>query len=297
MNRAAILDSSALAPTRTMQFARLRSALLHFGPTLTVLVLLLAAWVVRSSAPYSSGRGMGYALGLVGGLLMLGLLLYPLRKRIRFMHSWGALKYWFRFHMIGGIFGPLLVLFHSTFHVGSVNAAVALLCMLLVVASGVVGRFIYGRIHHGLYGSHASLKELEKALAQEIETLAPSLQRMPALKQEIDRFVALVSLSPVGRTARAAHFLTLGVRRILAERRLRQMLTSYADGKVDRMAPFYSDLNALMRRINTTLQAVQHRAQFATYDRLFALWHVIHMPFLCMLVITAIVHVVAVHAY
>ncbi len=297
MNRSAILDSLALAPLRAMHFGHSRAALLRIGIALTVIALLLASWVVHSRFPYQSGRGVGYALGLVGGLLMLGLLLYPLRKRLRFMHSWGALKYWFRFHMLGGVVGPALVLFHSTFQVGSINAAVALTCMLLVVASGLVGRYIYGKIHHGLYGSHASLMELERALTREIDTLAPTLQRMPELKREIDRFASLVSLSPVSRTARAAHFLCLGLRRIFAARRLRQMLTSYAASGADRIGASHADLSALMIMINTTLLAAQRRAQFSTYDRLFALWHVIHIPFLCMLVITAIVHVVAVHAY
>jgi hypothetical protein len=42
---------------------------------------------------------------------------------------------------------------------------------------------------------------------------------------------------------------------------------------------------------------VRRAAQFATFEKLFSLWHVVHVPFLCMLVITAVIHVVAVHAY
>ena len=34
-----------------------------------------------------------------------------------------------------------------------------------------------------------------------------------------------------------------------------------------------------------------------SYERLFGLWHVFHLPFFYMLVVTAIVHVVAVHMY
>ena len=62
------------------------------------------------------------------------------------------------------------------------------------------------------------------------------------------------------------------------------------------MSPIAS-LNNLLQTIDSALQLVQRRGQLATYERLFSLWHVIHIPFLCMLVITAIVHVVAVHAY
>ena len=296
MNREAIINAPVLAHASPPQIERLRKLLPLAGIALMVLTLVLAAWLVRTGAPYNAGKGAGYALGLAGGLLLLGLLVYPVRKRVRFMHGWGALKYWFQFHMVGGIFGPVLILFHSTFHVGSFNAAVALACMLLVVASGVVGRFIYRKIHHGLYGTQASLKELEQAMAREFEALAPALHRMPLVKQELEHFAALVSLRPAGRFARVAYFLSLGPRRVFAAQRLRRALSEYAPAETKRQAAPDS-LSGLLLTIDSALRAAQRRAQFSGYERLFSLWHVIHVPFLCMLVITALVHVVAVHVY
>ena len=38
-------------------------------------------------------------------------------------------------------------------------------------------------------------------------------------------------------------------------------------------------------------------AQFSTYERVFALWHLLHLPFVYLLLITALFHVFAVHAY
>ena len=296
MNTEVIPNSPMLASASPMQIERLRIFLMRIAITLTIFLLLLAAWVVHSSAPYHSGKGLGYALGLAGGVLLLGLLIYPVRKRVRFMRQWGALKHWFRFHMVGGIFGPLLILFHSTFHVGSFNAGVALGCMLLVVASGVVGRFIYRKIHHGLYGTQASLKDLEQELAQGFEALNPLLQRMPRVKQEVEKFAALVSHRPTALSARAGHFLSLSVKRWFAVRRVRDALTAYAAGP-DHQVAAKASLGTLLETIDNALQAVQRRSQFSTYERLFSLWHVVHVPFLFMLVITAIVHVVAVHAY
>ena len=48
-----------------------------------------------------------------------------------------------------------------------------------------------------------------------------------------------------------------------------------------------SEYMATLRKIN----------QLAFYDRLFSLWHVLHFPLFLMLVISGIVHVVAVHLY
>lgn len=111
---------------------------------------------------------LGYNLGLAGGLMMLTLLLYPLRKRIKFTSKMGALPAWFRWHRVLGILGPLTIIFHSTYHVyipcvhpiGSPNAAVAMFSMLLVSGSGVFGRFFYTKIHHGLYGRLSTVSEL-----------------------------------------------------------------------------------------------------------------------------------------
>jgi hypothetical protein len=45
------------------------------------------------------------------------------------------------------------------------------------------------------------------------------------------------------------------------------------------------------------LQAVVRVAQYTAYERLFSLWHVAHLPFVFLLLLSAVVHVVAVHAY
>ena len=38
-------------------------------------------------------------------------------------------------------------------------------------------------------------------------------------------------------------------------------------------------------------------AQFSFYERLFALWHVFHLPIFLMMVLSAVIHVLAVHMY
>jgi hypothetical protein len=261
-----------------------------------LVMVLLAAWLVRQGGLYTPASDLGYWLGVVGGSLMLVLLIYPLRKRMLSLAVLGPLKHWFRFHLFAGIAGPLIVLFHSTFRVGSFNAAIALGSMLLVVASGLVGRYIYRKIHHGLYGSRATATELQRALAQQMEALQPLLGRLPAVEREIACFSALASYEPAGRWRRAMHFAALGGRRYLAGRRQRRALKRY-DERFGGEAATNDALRGLAATINDTLKAVQRSAQFSTYEKLFSLWHVVHIPFLCLLVITAIVHVVAVHAY
>ena len=52
-----------------------------------------------------------------------------------------------------------------------------------------------------------------------------------------------------------------------------------------------------MRMVDDYLDAVQRAAQLGAYERLLALWHVLHVPLVWMLLASAIAHVVAVHAY
>jgi len=250
-------------------------------------LLLGAAYVIRY-APYTAGDAIGYNLGLVGGILMLLLLPYSLRKRLRILQGSGAMKAWFLFHIWAGLFGPLLVVFHSTFTIGSFNGGVVLGSTFLVTASGTVGRFFYRKIYRGLSGSRASLEEMQAGLAREMAALSLLQQALPAVDAEIARYLALVGTPPAGRWRRAAHFLALGGRRRLAGRRLRRALA--ADGRGEAAG-------GLLAHIDATLLAAQRSAQFTTYERLFARWHVIHIPFLYLLVLTAVVHVVAVHAY
>lgn len=262
----------------------------------TVIALAWGVWTVRRDDLYTPASSLGYWLGVGGGVLMLVLLIYPLRKRYQSLAILGPLKHWFRFHLFAGIAGPVIILFHSTFRVGSFNAGIALASMLLVVASGIVGRFIYRKIHHGLYGSRATTEQLQRALAQQIQALQPVLARLPVVEREISRYSALGAAQPPNRWRRALHFVSLGPKRYLAARRVRHAIDRY-DSALDGSAAANAPLRTLADTIEDMLDAVQRTAQFSTYERLFSLWHVIHIPFLVMLVVTAILHVVAVHAY
>ena len=122
--------------------------------------LLLIGWSTQTERYISPKRGIGYALGIIGGSLMLLLLLYSLRKRWSWLRFLGPTPAWFRGHMVLGILGPLCILYHSNFSTGATNSNVALFCMLTVAGSGLIGRYIYAHIHHGLYGRKLQLGEL-----------------------------------------------------------------------------------------------------------------------------------------
>jgi hypothetical protein len=49
--------------------------------------------------------------------------------------------------------------------------------------------------------------------------------------------------------------------------------------------------------VASRLRAARRVAEFEASERLFAIWHVLHMPLFVVLVIVSVVHVIAVHVY
>jgi hypothetical protein len=233
--------------------------------------------------------------------MMLVLLLYPLRKHIGFMNKLGEIRHWFRLHMLFGIAGPTLILFHSTFTIGSLNAGVAMGCMVLVAGSGVIGRFMYRRIHHGLYGRRASLQEMQAQLGSQEGEVRSKFHFAPRVETRLKAFGDLAHARPDGFLRSTWQFLTISLhaRRVHAQcmRELRKVLGGYAVQRGWDRAKLQRRLTAASEKIRAYLEAARHTAQFSIYERLFSLWHILHVPFVFMLVISGVVHVIAVHMY
>lgn len=262
-----------------------------FLPTMLVIVFWLG-WKVAHGHYYKSGDGLGYNLGLLGGLMMLTLLLYSFRKHIKFMQGLGKLKHWFRIHMILGVLGPTLVLFHTTFRTGSMNATVALYCMLLVAGSGLIGRFIYTRIHKGLYGSRSSLKSVHEELIGSVENMKSELNSFPNIQQWIDKFEFEALEGKRNFVEGILFFLSFDIRRMMLLRRCKVNIQS-----VLASSPEKNSGNDTIKLVNRYLTQIQTVAQFKKFEQIFSAWHILHLPFMYMMVATAIFHVIWVHMY
>jgi hypothetical protein len=270
-----------------------------FGATLTG--ALLIGWLNRDQDYLTPESGLGYWLGIAGASLMLLLLLYPLRKRLRSLRGRGSVAFWFRFHMTLGLVGPALILFHSNFRLGSLNSNVAMIAMLIVATSGLVGRHLYAKIHLGLCGRKAQVRDLladieiiKHALGDELPVGDRIVERLNAFsKQAVEmppRFLrTLCSLPGLGIRARVIRYQLLRDVRstIAAEAKRRGWSRRTREQRIDAIA----ELVALH------LAAVGKVAAFAFYERLFGLWHVLHLPLFFILILAAAIHVVAVHLF
>jgi hypothetical protein len=241
---------------------------------------------VASGGYYMPGDEIGYNIGLIGGLMMLAMFSYPLRKRFALMRRLGEMRYWFSVHMMFGIFGPTLVLFHSTFHVHSVNAGVALTCMLVVAGSGILGRYAYRHMHHGLYGSMQSMHVIREELLGRKDDADSKLVKYPAVIFILHRFQHYALQPDMPFLAKVVRFFSLPLLRQVANLRCKLMIPKFS--REDREARLL---------VLDYLYGVERAAQFRVFERMFSLWHVMHIPLVFMLVATAIWHIVAVHMY
>jgi len=259
------------------------------------------AYLIGRSGKFTPGDDWGYYIGLVGGVMMLLLLLYPLRKHVATFRNWGAVKHWFAVHMVLGIAGPVLVLAHSTFHMRSTNASVALVCMLIVAGSGIVGRFFYTKVHRGLYGEKLNLKDLQDQTGLESAEIESRLHFVPTVEQRLADFQAYAVEPRAGLAAELTRFFVLGVRLHqdyrACRRDLEVALQASAQARGWDKAKYERRLKAACALVHEYLSVSRRVAEFGVYDRLLQLWHVAHVPLVYLLVISGIAHVVAVHMY
>lgn len=271
---------------------------LSFGFATT---LLLFGWLTRDIGFFNAEEGVGYLLGIVSVTCMLVLLLYPLRKRYRVLKFIGPLPKWFKTHMALGVAAPITALYHCGFQLGSLNSRIALFSVLLVAGSGLVGRFIYSKIHHGLYGRKANLKELLKRVKLTNPGSGILGHFMPDLMKRIATFDRDVLVPPKGIMDCMKLPFVLFIRTRLQEIRLmrftRQSLLFQAK-RSTAVAEHRAQLEkSVQQYVRTHLHYVRRVAEFVAYERLFSLWHKVHFPFFVALLVSVILHVSVVHLY
>lgn len=274
----------------TRGYTLLRDNLFSAG----IVLALVYGWSRRDDNYLSAESGAGYMLGILGGSLMLILLLYPLSKRVSILTRLAPIRYWFGTHMLLGILGPVLILFHSNFHLGSMNSNIALFSMLIVAGSGIIGRYIYTRIHRGLYGASLNLADLKnETRGNHIAILRVyTLDDRLASKYETMEAVALQPYA--GIAASFWRMIRLGVTSRLLQWQSTRLVKTTACEDLENTGV---DRKQMVRSIRRHMKTLRKTAGFQLYARLFSLWHILHTPLFFMMIITAVVHVFAVHLY
>jgi thioredoxin reductase/Pyruvate/2-oxoacid:ferredoxin oxidoreductase delta subunit len=183
---------------------RLRRTLFLYGCLGAVIVAYLAyrGWdyyrlppLARLRSPmnkaFKPAGSWGHGIGIVATAFMLSNFLYPVRKRTRAFTGLWDIRDWLNFHVFVGFMSPLVIAFHAAFRSNNVLATSTAGALGVVVATGLVGRFIYGLVPS--VDGHAEELEL---IAGRFERLRSDLEPMLEGARErgrIDRLVQSAS--------------------------------------------------------------------------------------------------------
>jgi hypothetical protein len=263
--------------------------------------VVYAGWAGRHERNITAEDGLGYILGIVGASMMAALLIYPLRKRLRSLRILGSTRHWFMAHMVLGIAGPVLILYHSNFAVSSLNSQVALFCTLLVAGSGIIGRYLYAQIHRGLYGEKTNLRSLVNDMQHSLEQITASSPVLAGFQEQLAAFDKSVLEPPENLFRSTIRPFSFAFSTRWAYLRMSWKLRragAHASASSKSFSAHEKRLVIAARRaLGQHLKQVRKVAHLNFFDRLFSLWHILHLPFFFMLVISAIVHILAVHMY
>jgi hypothetical protein len=226
---------------------------------------------------WKAGGSVGHKLGIVGSSMMVLMLLYSVRKRVGALRRLGPLGRWLDVHIYLGVFGPLLVVLHSTFKVQGL-VALSFWSMIVVASSGVLGRYLYLQIPRTRAGEERALAELEN---EDRELSAQLRTRFRLDEAQLARLEALVALPE--RTGLLGGF----VRLVTDDLRLRSGLRAFA--RSCRSVP----RNVVREFERVVRQKALARRRILLWDRvheLFHYWHVLHKPFALVMYLFMIVH-------
>jgi len=224
---------------------------------------------------------VGRSFGIAGSVLMFGgTLAYVARKRLRVLSNVGSTKAWLEAHIFCGILGPALVTLHTSFRFNGI-VSVAYWSMVIVVASGFVGRYLYVRIPRSIRGHELSRAELE-AKAAELRQRFAAIELPQQMAERIAAFEA--ASVPASEDDTSWLGLLFGeprirLRLIALSRELRQVV---GDRRlVSDQLTLLAERDFLLRRI----------AYLKKTKRLFDLWRVYHKPLAVLMGLIVVVHV------
>lgn len=227
----------------------------------------------------------GHGMGFIGTFMMIiGVAIYSLRKRWSVLAGFGQIKYVLEFHIFLCLLGPALVLYHTAFKFGGI-VAVSFWSMVCVVASGVLGRYIYLLIPKSLSGKDLTAAELQKHLNLVTQTLITEYGVEEKRIQKIDAL-----MQPFRSGERTSFFITLpklmwyDVRRnIKIHREIHKLrLENVTPEHLHTIRHLFFERSKLQRQIQTLI----------TTQQLFRHWHIIHLPFTIIMGVILVAHII-----
>lgn len=287
------------------------------GPALAVIITVLAAVNVGGYPYYSLSvaervrsplhpwlRPSGYigqSAGILALAIFLFLWLYPFRKKFKSLAWTGTVAQWLDVHILVALGLPLLLAIHAAWRFDGL-IGLGFLSMMIVVASGIVGRYLYVRIPRSRTGVELTRDEVGERRRELVEKIADALGLDVATVEET-LALGVPSTSPSAIKA-LGQLLTNDLSRWRMSRALRRRWKALVkEGsfsfKVDRQRHRATEgeaLDEVVALASREMSLAQQARMLDATHRVFKWWHVAHRPFALTALVAVIIHVAVVVA-
>ncbi len=229
----------------------------------------------------------GHGLGIVGTLLILiGVFGYIARKKYKFLSRFGRLKYWLEFHIFLCSVGPMMILFHTAFKFGGI-VSISFWSMVAVVASGVIGRFIYIQIPRTIEGREFSLAELQE-MKGDVDKILKNAYGLEGMDYQ-----TLMDSTKVKERKEGGNLLAQIVSKYFEDKRtIRGVKKTLRNNKMAR-----ANVRKVAKIIENELSLSNRIDRLQIMRKLFKYWHVAHLPFALIMLIIMVIHVAVTLAF
>ncbi|HYD23417.1 MAG TPA: hypothetical protein VEB68_01365 [Croceibacterium sp.] len=232
----------------------------------------------------NGGTWYGYILGTIGALLIVWLSLLGVRKRAMTPGRW-SLKAWTSAHVYLGLALIVIATLHTGFQLGWNVHTLAYALMMLVIASGVYGVWVYALLPHKLSDNRRELTQAQMvdalaAVDRQLEQAAQPLDRADA-----DRVIAALAQDPFGHGLISR--LSGRYRGCRTEAAIAALDAAAGDPALERVATL------LGKRLAQLEQIRRHMRLKAMLE----VWLYVHVPVTVMLLAALTAHIVSVFYY
>lgn len=232
---------------------------------------------------------VGQSAGILALVIFVFLWLYPFRKKFRWLAFTGAVGRWLDVHVTTALTLPLLLAIHAAWRFeGLIGLGFA--SILVVCASGIVGRYLYSRIPRSRSGIELTREELTAERRSLLTVIAGATGINP---QEIERSLNVnpAPYTGLGVVATLVHMVRDDLGRWRTARELTRRWSARAGTAEDRAA-----VRRAVKLASREMALTQQSRMLESTQRLFRYWHVAHRPFALTALAAVMIHVAVVIA-
>jgi GNAT superfamily N-acetyltransferase len=234
---------------------------------------------------------IGQGAGLLAFTIFVFLWLYPLRKRFKSLAWTGSVGRWLDVHVTAALTLPLLLAIHAAWRFDGV-IGLGYTAILLVCASGVVGRYLYTRIPRARSGVELTRDEVASQRVDLIERIAATTR----IDRKVVEATLLYAAPAAGRLGVGRAMLELVAGDLIRWYRVRALRKRWVGMAPAGQRPARKSLDEAVQLASREMSLAQQVRLLDATHRVFRWWHVAHRPVALTALIAVLVHVVVVIA-